>query len=158
MLSHSTMSNSLRPCGLQPARHLCAWDFPSKNTGVGCHFLLQGIFPTQRSNPCLLCLLHWQADFFFFFFYHCSTFEILAKEKKKERKTEDTIIMMKKIIYLRGKKIQKSWKKIKIKIKISFLQREVLTLTQKRKYAVKFLRLYNLMSCRKNIKIIVNKS
>ena len=31
---------------------------PSKNTGVDCHFLLQGILPTQRSNPCLLCLLH----------------------------------------------------------------------------------------------------
>ena len=27
-----------------------------------CHFLLQGIFPTQGSNPCLLCLLYWQAD------------------------------------------------------------------------------------------------
>ena len=39
------------------------WDFPGKNTGVGCHFLLQGIFPTQGSNPCLtliscLGLLH----------------------------------------------------------------------------------------------------
>ena len=33
--------------------------FPGKNTGVGCHFLLQGIFPTQGSN---LRLLHWQAD------------------------------------------------------------------------------------------------
>ena len=31
---------------LQPARLLCPWDFPGKNTGVGCHFLLQGIFPT----------------------------------------------------------------------------------------------------------------
>ena len=30
-----------------------------KNTGVDCHFLLQGIFPTQESN---LWLLHWQAD------------------------------------------------------------------------------------------------
>ena len=30
-------------------------------SGVGCHFLLQGIFLTQRLNPCLLCLLHWQA-------------------------------------------------------------------------------------------------
>ena len=30
------------------------WDFPGKNTGVGCHFLLQGIFPTQGSNPSLL--------------------------------------------------------------------------------------------------------
>ena len=34
------------------------WDFSSKNTGVGCHFLLQGIFPTQRSNPHLLSVLH----------------------------------------------------------------------------------------------------
>ena len=31
---------SLRPHGLQPARLLCPWDFPRKNTGVGCHFLL----------------------------------------------------------------------------------------------------------------------
>ena len=28
-------------------RLLCPWDFPGKNTAVGCHFLLQGIFPTQ---------------------------------------------------------------------------------------------------------------
>ena len=34
--------------------------FSGKNTGVGCHFLLQGIFLTQGSNPRLLCLLHWQ--------------------------------------------------------------------------------------------------
>ena len=47
---------------LQPARLLCLWDFPIKNTGVGCHFLLQGIFPTQGSNPCLLCFLQWQVD------------------------------------------------------------------------------------------------
>ena len=36
--------------------------FPSKNARVSCHFLLQGIFPTQGLNPHLLCLLHWQAD------------------------------------------------------------------------------------------------
>ena len=36
-----------------------SWDFPGKSTGVGCYFLLQGIFLTQRWN---LCLLHWQAD------------------------------------------------------------------------------------------------
>ena len=36
----------------------------SKNTGVGYHFLLQGIFLTQGLNPCLLCLLHWQAGYF----------------------------------------------------------------------------------------------
>ena len=33
-----------------------------KNTVVRCHFLLQRIFPTQGANPCLLCLLHWQAN------------------------------------------------------------------------------------------------
>ena len=37
-------------------------DSPGKNTGVGFHFLLQGIFLTQESNLCLLCLLHWQVD------------------------------------------------------------------------------------------------
>ena len=39
------------------------WDSPGKNTGVGCHFLLQGIFLTQGSNWCLLLgrpiLYHW---------------------------------------------------------------------------------------------------
>ena len=54
--------DSLWPHGLQPARLLCPWDFPGKNTGVVCHFLLQGIFLTQGSNPHLLCLLRWQAD------------------------------------------------------------------------------------------------
>ena len=44
----------LQPHGLYPTRLLCPWDFPGKNTGVGCHFLLQGIFPTQGSNPSLL--------------------------------------------------------------------------------------------------------
>ena len=35
-------------------------NFNSKHIGAGCHFLLQGIFLTQGSNLCLLCLLHWQ--------------------------------------------------------------------------------------------------
>ena len=43
-------------------RLLCPWDFPGQYTGVGCHALLQGIFPAQGLNPCLLCLLHWQMD------------------------------------------------------------------------------------------------
>ena len=38
--------------------------FPDKNTGVGCPFLLQRIFPPRGSNPHLLHRLHWQADFF----------------------------------------------------------------------------------------------
>ena len=37
---------------------------PGKNTGVHCHFQLQGIFPTQGLNLCLLCLLSWQANSF----------------------------------------------------------------------------------------------
>ena len=44
--------------GLWPTRLLCPWNFPGKNTGAGYHFLLQGIFPTQGSNP---RLLHWWA-------------------------------------------------------------------------------------------------
>ena len=36
--------------------------FYSKNIGVGCHFLIQGIFPTQGLSPSILCLLQWQAD------------------------------------------------------------------------------------------------
>ena len=43
------MSESLQPHGLQPARLLCPLDFPGKNTGVGCHALLQGTFLIQQS-------------------------------------------------------------------------------------------------------------
>ena len=57
----SVMSDSLWPYGLQPAWLLCPWDSPAKITGVGCHALLQGIFPSQGWNPRLLHLLHWQA-------------------------------------------------------------------------------------------------
>ena len=50
-----SLPNSLQPHGLQLTRFLCPWDFPGKDTGMGCHFLLQGIFLTQGSN---LGLLH----------------------------------------------------------------------------------------------------
>ena len=55
----SVVSASSWPHGLYPSRLLCPWDFPGKTTGVGCHFLLWGIFLTQGSN---VCLLNWQAD------------------------------------------------------------------------------------------------
>ena len=42
------------PMNCKPTRLLCPWDFPNKNTGVDCHFLLQEIFPTQGLNPRLL--------------------------------------------------------------------------------------------------------
>ena len=47
----SVVSDSLQLHGLWPSRLLCPWDSPGKSTGVGCYFLLQGIFPTQESNP-----------------------------------------------------------------------------------------------------------
>ena len=56
----SVMSDSLQPHGVKPARLLCPWDFPGKNTGICCHFLLQGTFLTQGLNT---HLLHWQVDF-----------------------------------------------------------------------------------------------
>ena len=60
VLSHSVVSNSLRPFGLRPIRLPCPWDFPGKNTDWSeLQFLLQGIFPTQGLS---LCVLHWQAD------------------------------------------------------------------------------------------------
>ena len=58
LLSWKSCPTLMRSHGLQPARLLCPWDFPGKNTGVGCHFLLQRVFPTQGSN---LHLWHWQA-------------------------------------------------------------------------------------------------
>ena len=48
------MSHSSKLHGLQPARLLHPWNFPGKNTGVGCYSLLQGIFVIQESNPGLL--------------------------------------------------------------------------------------------------------
>ena len=61
VLSHSVVFDSLQPHGRLPTRLLCPWNSPGKNTGGDCHFLLQGIFPTQGSNQSLLCL-HWQVD------------------------------------------------------------------------------------------------
>ena len=50
----SIMSVSMRPHELQPTRLLCPWNSPGKNTAMGCHALLQGIFPIQVSNSHLL--------------------------------------------------------------------------------------------------------
>ena len=50
------------PTLCDPTKILCLWNFPGKNSGTGCHCLLQRIFPTHGSNPCLFHLLHWQPD------------------------------------------------------------------------------------------------
>ena len=51
---HRIVSNSLQPYGLWPTRFLCPRNLTGKNTGLGCHFLLQVIFLTQGLNPSLL--------------------------------------------------------------------------------------------------------
>ena len=68
--SRSVVSDSLQPPALKLTRLLHPWNFPGKNTGVGCHFLLL-VSSCQRLNLCLLHALNWQADFF----YHCATWE-----------------------------------------------------------------------------------
>ena len=54
----SVVSDSLQPRGQSPTRLLCPWHSPGKNTGVGCHALLQGSFLTQGLNLSLLRLQH----------------------------------------------------------------------------------------------------
>ena len=59
---HQRREKSEVPCGsCLNWRFLCSCDFPGKNTGVGCHFLPQGIFLTQELN---LGLSHWQVDLY----------------------------------------------------------------------------------------------
>ena len=50
VLTRSVVSDALQAYVLQPSRFLCPLDFPGKNTGVGCHFLLQRIFQIQGSD------------------------------------------------------------------------------------------------------------
>ena len=58
-LSHFSYVQLFVTHGQSLTRLLCPWDSPGKDTGVGCHSLLQGIFPTQGSK---LHLLHWQVS------------------------------------------------------------------------------------------------
>ena len=56
----------------KPTKLLCQWNFPGKDTGAGCHFLHEGIFLTQGSNPhlCVSCIGRW-------ILYHCAIWEAL---------------------------------------------------------------------------------
>ena len=82
LIAKSCLTLSL-PNGLQPVRILCRWDFPGKNTGMGCHFLLQG------SNSHLLHQsIGGQVGL-----YHWATRETLTPirmttERRKKKKTE----------------------------------------------------------------------
>ena len=61
--AYPAVSDSFWPHELQPTRLFCPWNSPGKNTGVGCHSLLQGVFLTQGSNlgllHCRQTLYHW---------------------------------------------------------------------------------------------------
>ena len=59
LFSSYVLSNSSVIPWTDTHQALCQQDFPGKNTGVGGHFLLQGIFPTEGLNP---SLLYWQVD------------------------------------------------------------------------------------------------
>ena len=75
MLNHLSRVQLLQPHGLYPARLLYPWDSPAKNTGVGCHVLLQGIFLTQGLNLGLLFRKQ--------ILYHYATWEALQTNCKK---------------------------------------------------------------------------
>ena len=55
----SVVSGSFWPYGPCPARLLCPWDSPGKNTGVGCHALLQGVFPRGSIIMPILTVTLW---------------------------------------------------------------------------------------------------
>ena len=59
VLIASVVSNSVRPHKRQPTRLRHPWDFPGKNTGVGCHFLLQRMKVKSESEVAQSCLTPW---------------------------------------------------------------------------------------------------
>ena len=87
----SVVSNSFANPRTVAHRLLCPWDFSGKNTGVACHFLFQGIFPTQRLNPYILGLLHWQANSLppchLRFLYIRKLLELAGKQKNNRQLT-----------------------------------------------------------------------
>ena len=101
VLSGSVVSDSLRPHGPQPSRLLCPWDSLGKNTGVGFHALLHGIFLTQGSKLHLLHLLHWQADSLPR--HHLgSPCKLIIDQFKKRKKYGTTKTHNRCIIYIKG--------------------------------------------------------
>ena len=59
VFSRLVVSDSLQPLDCLVRQAPLFMGLPGKDAGMGCHFLLQGIFPTQGSNPHLLHSLHW---------------------------------------------------------------------------------------------------
>ena len=90
--------------GLGSARLFCPWNFPSKNAGMGCHFLLQGIFLTQEWNLHLLHLLHLWASYLELCHLGCP-YDVLHRHYNSHKQKTHTIYVNKE-----GKKIKRSTK------------------------------------------------
>ena len=98
-LSHSVMLELFVILWMvNPQAPLCPWNFPGKNTGVGCHFLLQGIFLIQGLNPCLLHLLYDRQ-----ILYHWTAWEALLSTMGSTKKT------LQKLLSLSHMSWMKSW-------------------------------------------------
>ena len=98
------VSDSWQPHGLLSARLLYSWNFPCKSPGVGCHFLLQGIFPTKGSNP---GLPHYRQTL-----YHLSHQALLCNIrslKKKKRAPENQVGLSKSVDIYFQRITSKSW-------------------------------------------------
>ena len=98
------MSDSLWLYGLYPTRLLCPRDLPGKNNGVGCHFLLQGIFPTQESDPCLVCLPYCRL-----ILYCLSHWETLALFENPVRKESESRPRGETSGCHRGRRLREGW-------------------------------------------------
>ena len=90
--------------GLLPSRLLCPWNFPGKNIGMDCHFLLQGIFPTQESHPGLLHyrqILYWlsyEGSWFWLFGFIHQICWILYDRHSGQLKTKTSVVAFMKLV------------------------------------------------------------
>ena len=86
-VSHSVVSDFVTPWTV-PARLLCPWNSPGKNTGVGSHSLLQGVFLTQGSNlgllHCRQILYHLSHQGTPVYSYNAILFDLQKKKKKRK--------------------------------------------------------------------------
>ena len=80
------LSLTLQPHGTWSCQGPLSTGFPSKKSRVGYHFLLQGIFPTLGSNPCLLCVLHCRQ-----ILYPCATWG--ASRKANTRSIRNALLL-----------------------------------------------------------------
>ena len=82
------MPDSLWAHGLQPTKLLCPWDLPGKNAGVGCYFLLQGIFLSQGSN---LGFLHY-TQFLYCLSYQGSPIRFNQNVKMRSKPSASSVL------------------------------------------------------------------